>query len=155
MRLGVIAVLVLTTVALLSMSSVLVKVYAQTPQSEQSKPIKCQTGALIGYGGTIFGLADVCTNANSIDVDITTNYIPQPGKVFEAWLVDDFSKGSDYALSMGKILNSGGLRFQEVMNNATTYTDIVVTQEPTGDLSPLPSWSNAVAQTWLLPPFGQ
>ena len=95
------------------------------------------------------------TNGNLIDVDITTNYIPQPGKVFEAWLVDDFSKGSDYALSMGKILNSGGLRFQEVMNNATTYTDIVVTQEPTGDLSPLPSWSNAVAQTLLLPPFGQ
>ncbi|MGN6632735.1 MAG: hypothetical protein ACTHKP_10940 [Nitrososphaeraceae archaeon] len=41
------------------------------------------------------------------------------------------------------------------MKNATTYTDIVVTQEPTGDLSPLPSWSNALAQTWLLPPFGQ
>ena len=114
-----------------------------------------QTDALIGYGGTIFGLADVCTNGNLIDVDITTNHIPQSGNVFEAWLVDDFSKGSDYALSMGKILNSGGLRFQEVMNNATTYTDIVVTQEPNSDLSPLPSWSNAVAQTWLLPPFAQ
>ena len=60
MQLGVIAVFVLTTVALLLMSSVLVKVYAQTPQIEQSKPIKCQTGALIGYGGTIFGLADLC-----------------------------------------------------------------------------------------------
>jgi len=92
MQLGVIAVFVLTTVALLLMSSVLVKVYAQTPQIEQSKPIKCQTGALIGYGGTIFGLADVCTNGNLIDVDLTTNYIPQPGKVFEAWLVDDFQR---------------------------------------------------------------
>lgn len=151
MRLSVIAAVMLTTLALLVVSSVLVKAYAQ---SAQTKPIKCQTGALIGYGGTIFGLADVCTNGNLIDVDITTNYIPQPGKVFEAWLVDDLSKGSDYALSMGKILNSGSLRFQEVMNNATTYTDIVVTQEPAGDLSPLPSWSNAVAQTWLLPPFG-
>jgi hypothetical protein len=151
MRLSVIAALMLTTLALLVMSSVLVKAYAQ---SEQSKSLKCQTGALIGYGGTIFGLADVCTNGSLIDVDITTNYIPQPGKVFEAWLVDDLSKGSDYALSMGKILNSGILRFQEAMNNATTYTDIVVTQEPAGDLSPLPSWSNAVAQTWLLPPFG-
>ena len=151
MRLSVIAAVMLTTLALLVVSSVLVKAYAQ---SAQTKPIKCQTGALIGYGGTIFGLADVCTNGNLIDVDITTNYIPQPGKVFEAWLVDDLSKGSDYALSMGKILNSGILRFQEVMNNATTYTDIVVTQEPAGDLSPLPSWSNAVAQTWLLPPFG-
>ena len=151
MRLSVVAAVIVTTLALLVMSSVLVKAYAQTAQT---KPIKCQTGALIGYGGTIFGLADVCTNGNLIDVDITTNYIPQPGKVFEAWLVDDLSKGSDYALSMGKILNSGSLRFQEVMNNATTYTDIVVTQEPAGDLSPLPSWSNAVAQTWLLPPFG-
>lgn len=136
MRLSVIAAVMLTTLALLVVSSVLVKAYAQ---SAQTKPIKCQTGALIGYGGTIFGLADVCTNGNLIDVDITTNYIPQPGKVFEAWLVDDLSKGSDYALSMGKILNSGSLRFQEVMNNATTYTDIVVTQEPAGDLSPLPS----------------
>ncbi len=104
MRLSVIAAVMLTTLALLVMSSVLVKAYAQ---SAQTKPIKCQTGALIGYGGTIFGLADVCTNGNLIDVDITTNYIPQPGKVFEAWLVDDLSKGSDYALSMGKILNSG------------------------------------------------
>jgi hypothetical protein len=134
------------------MSSLLAKTYAQ---SVQIKPIKCQTDALLGYGGTIFGLADVCTNGNMIDVGITTNYIPQPGKVFEAWLVDDFSKGSDYALSMGKVLNSGILRFHEVMNNATTYTDIVVTQEPAGDLSPLASWSNAVAQTLLLPPFGQ
>jgi len=155
MRLSVVAAVMLTTLALLAMSSVLVKAYAQTAQSAQIKPIKCQTGALIGYGGTIFGLSDVCTNGNLIDVDVTTNHIPQSGKVFEAWLVDDFAKGSDYALSMGKILNSGGLRFQEVMNNATTYTDIVVTQQPVGDLSPLPSWSNAVAQTWLIPPFAQ
>jgi hypothetical protein len=152
MRLGVIAAFMLTTLALLLMSSVLIKAYAQ---SAQSKPIKCQTGALIGYGGTIFGLADVCTNGNLIDVGLTTNYLPQPGKVFEAWLVDDLSKGSDYALSMGKILNSGTLRFHEIMNNATTYTDIVVTQEPANDLSPLASWSNSVAQTWLIPPFGQ
>lgn len=152
MRLSVITALMLTTLSLLLMSSLLAKTYAQ---SAQIKPIKCQTDALLGYGGTIFGLADVCTNGNMIDVGITTNYIPQPGKVFEAWLVDDFSKGSDYALSMGKVLNSGILRFHEVMNNATTYTDIVVTQEPAGDLSPLASWSNAVAQTLLLPPFGQ
>ncbi|HEY7571786.1 MAG TPA: hypothetical protein VH796_10495 [Nitrososphaeraceae archaeon] len=152
MRLSLITALMLTSLSLLIMSSLLAKAYAQ---STQIKPIKCQTGALIGYGGTIFGLADVCTNGNMVDVGITTNYVPQPGKVFEAWLVDDFSKGSDYALSMGKILNSGILRFHEVMNNPTTYTDIVVTQEPAGDLSPLASWSNAVAQNLLLPPFGQ
>ena len=116
--------------------------------------IKCQTNALLGYGGSIFGLANVCTNGNKIDVDINTNYIPQPGKVFEAWHIDDTYKGSGYMLSMGKLLNSGILHFNQVMINATTYTDIVITQEPAGDLSPLASWSNSVAQTWLLPPFG-
>jgi hypothetical protein len=148
MRLNVIAAFVLATLTLLVSSSVLVKAYAQ------SEPIKCQTNALIGYGGSIFGLADVCTNGNKIDVDISTNYIPHSGKVFEAWLIDGGPKGSGYMLSMGKLLNSGILHFNQVMNNSTTYTDIVITQEPAGDLSPLPSWSNSVAQTWLLPPFG-
>jgi hypothetical protein len=32
---------------------------------------------------------------------------------------------------------------------------IVVTQQPANSHSPLPSWSNSVAQTWLIPPFGQ
>ena len=59
----------------------------------QTEPLKCQRGALIGYGGTVFGLADVCTNGHRIDVDIATNYIPQSGKVFEAWLVDDAFEG--------------------------------------------------------------
>ena len=121
----------------------------------QSNPIKCQTGALIDYGGTIFGLADVCTNGNTIDAYTATNYVPQPGWVFEVWLVDDYYGGSGYALSMGKILGSGTLVFHEVMTNAKTYSDIVISQEPANDLSPLGSWSNSVAQTWLLPPFGQ
>jgi hypothetical protein len=81
--------------------------------------------------------------------------LPQSGKVFEARLIDDASEGSGYALSMGKILASGTLGFQEIMTNAKTNTDIVITQEPANDLSPLASWSNSVAQTWLLPPFGQ
>jgi hypothetical protein len=42
--------------------------------------------------------------------------------------------------------------FQEMMTNANTFTDIVITQEPP---SLLASWSNSVAQTWLIPPFGQ
>ena len=75
--------------------------------------------------------------------------------MFEAWLVDDASKGSGYALSMGKILEDGTLRFHETMTNAKTYTDIVITQEPANDLNLLASWSNSVAETWLIPPFGQ
>ena len=75
--------------------------------------------------------------------------------MFNAWLVDDSGEGSGYALGMGKILESGVLQFKEVMTNARTYTDIVVTQQPADSLSPLPSWSNSVASTWLSPPFGQ
>ncbi len=149
MRLSVTALFVLTALTLPAVSSVLVKAYAQ------SEPLKCQTGALIGYGGTIFGLANVCTNGTAINVDIAANYLPQSGKVFEAWLVDDTHTGSGYALSMGKFTNSGILTFHEIMNNAKTYTDIVITQEPANDLSPLASWSNSVAQTWLISPFGE
>ena len=75
--------------------------------------------------------------------------------MFNAWLVDDGAGGSDYALAMGKILESGNLQFKEVMTNARTYTDIIITQQPADSLSPLPSWSNSVATTWLSPPFGQ
>lgn len=81
--------------------------------------------------------------------------MPESGKVFEAWLVDDYYEGSGYALSMGKILEYGTLEFHGVGHYLKTYTDIIITQEPANDLSPLASWSNSVAQTWLLPPFGQ
>lgn len=130
-------------------SSVIANAYAQ------SEPTKCQTGALIDYGGIVFGLANICTNGYTINVDIATYYQPQSGRVFEAWLVDDAFEGSGYALSMGKILNSRTLSFNEIMTNAKTYTDIVITQELADDPSPLASWSNSVAQTWLIPPFGQ
>ena len=137
------------TMSLIDTSSVMTDAYAQSERAT------CQTGALIGYGGTVFGLANVCTNGYTINVDIATNFQPSSGKVFEAWLVDDAAKGSGYALSMGKILESGTLGFHEVMTNAKTYTDIVITQEPANDLSPLAAWSDAVAQTWLIPPFGE
>ncbi|MGB7959358.1 MAG: hypothetical protein WCF46_05645, partial [Nitrososphaeraceae archaeon] len=69
--------------------------------------------------------------------------MPESGKVFEAWLVDDYYEGSGYALSMGKILESGTLEFHEVMTNAKTYTDIIITQEPANDLNELASWSSS------------
>ena len=122
---------------------------------QAQNPTKCNTNALIGVGGVIFGLANVCTDGYTINVDLTTNFLPKEDWVFNAWLVDDGAGGSDYALAMGKILESGVLQFKEVMTNARTYTDIVVTQQPADSLSPLPSWSNSVATTWLSPPFGQ
>ena len=75
--------------------------------------------------------------------------------MFNAWLVDDGYGGSGYPLVLGKVLDQGTLSFDEIQTNARTWTDIVVTQQPANSLSPLPSWSNSVAQTWLAPPFGQ
>ena len=121
----------------------------------QSERAQCRTRALIGDGGTVFGLANRCTNGHTINVDIATNYLPEVGKGFGAWLVGDYYEGSGYALRMDKILESGTLGFHELMISARTYTDVVITQKPANNLSPLASWSNAVAQTWLIPPFGR
>jgi hypothetical protein len=128
---------------------------ALTNVEAQAEATKCQTGALIGYGGTVFGVANVCTNGYTVNVDLATNYQPKEGWVFNAWLVDDSYEGSGYPLLMGKVLEQGTLSFNQIQTNARTWTDIVVTQQPANSLSPLPSWSNSVAQTWLTPPFGQ
>jgi hypothetical protein len=149
MQKGIIAIIVIAALALAIAPSALANVHAQ------AEAAKCQTGALIGYGGTVFGVANVCTNGYTINVDLATNYLPKEGWVFNAWLVDDNNEGSGYPLVMGKVLNSGTLSFDEIQTNARTWTDIIVTQQPADSLSPLPSWSNSVAQTWLAPPFGQ
>jgi hypothetical protein len=148
MQIGIVAIVVTATLSIALMTPSFDNVRAQEPTT-------CQTNALIGYGGIIFGIANICTNGYTINVDLATNYQPPDGKVFEAWLVDDNSVGSGYALSMGKILESGTLSFNEIMVNAKTYTDILVTAEPEDDLSPLTAWSDSVASTWLAPPFGQ
>lgn len=149
MQKGIITIVVMASLGLAIAPSTLAIVHAQ------AEPTKCQTGALIGYGGTVFGVANVCTNGYTINVDLATNYLPKEGWVFNAWLVDDNYEGSGYPLVMGKVLDSGTLSFDEIQTNARTWTDIVVTQQPADSLSPLPSWSNTVAQTWLSPPFGQ
>ena len=149
MQKGIIAITLVAALGLALAPSALASVQAQ------AEATKCQTGALIGYGGTVFGVANVCTNGYTINVDLATNYLPKEGWVFNAWLVDDSYEGSGYPLVMGKILESGTLSFDEIQTNARTWTDIVVTQQPANSLSPLPSWSNSVAQTWLIPPFGQ
>lgn len=149
MQKGIIAITIIAALGLALAPSALANVHAQAEST------KCQTGALIGYGGTVFGVANVCTNGYTINVDLASNYMPKEGWVFNAWLVDDSYGGSGYPLVMGKMLNTGTLSFDEIQTNARTWTDIVVTQQPADSLSPLPSWSNTVAQTWLTPPFGQ
>ena len=145
---GKIAVLLITVVSLTIASFSFETAHAQNPT-------KCQTNALIGIGGTVFGVANVCTDGYTINVDLTTNYLPKEDWVFNAWLVDDQGGGSGYALVMGKLLENGDLQFSQIQTNARTWSDIVVTQQPADSLSPLPSWSNSVATTWLAPPFGE
>ena len=149
MQKGIIAITLIAALGLAIAPSALANVHAQ------AEATKCQTGALIGYGGTVFGVANLCTNGYTINVDLATNYQPKEGWVFNAWLVDDSYEGSGYPLVMGKVLTQGTLSFDEIQTNARTWTDIVVTQQPADSLSPLPSWSNSVAQTWLVPPMGQ
>ena len=98
MQNSIITTIVLVALGLVGTSSVFTNAYAQT------EPTKCQTGALIGYGGTIFGVANVCTNGYTINVDLATNYLPKEGWVFNAWLVDDRYDCSRYPIVMRKIL---------------------------------------------------
>ena len=114
-----------------------------------------QTGALIGYGGQIFGLVDVVSDGHQTDVKVATNYVPPSGKTYEVWMVDGNYYASGYPLSLGQIDSSGKLKFTENMVNAFTYTDIIVTVEPSDDKDPKPAWSQSVGAYWLTPPFGQ
>ena len=114
-----------------------------------------QTGALVGYGGQIFGLADVTTDGHNTQINVATDFLPPAGKTYEVWLVDGNYYASGYPLSLGQLDSSGNLKFSENMVNSLTYTDIVVTVEPSDDKDPKPAWSNSVAAYWLAPPFGQ
>lgn len=148
MKLGIIAIIlsVVAGVALIPISAQVNNVNAATLP---------QTGALVGYGGRIFGLVDVSSDGHQTEATIATNYIPPSGKVFEAWMVDGGAYASGYPLSLGQITSSGKLKFDEYMVNAYTYTNIVVTVEPSDDKDPKPNWSQQVGVYLLAPPFGQ
>jgi hypothetical protein len=126
----------------------------QTANGQDSAMIS-QTGVLVGYGGSIFGLVNVDSNGHVIDIAASTNYVPQADHVFEAWLVDGNYAASGYALSLGQFIKDGTLTFNENMVNSNTYTDIIVTTEPRNDKDPKPAYSTTVAAYYLTPPFGQ
>ena len=121
-----------------------------TSTTEQS-----QSGALVGYGGQLFGLVDISTNGRTTEVNIATDFLPPPGKVFEAWLVDGGGGASGYPLSLGQLFPSGTLKFDEHLVNAYTYTDLIITVEPVNDLDPGGAWSQTVGAYLLASPFGK
>jgi hypothetical protein len=114
-----------------------------------------QQGILVGYGGQVFGVANVASNGHSTRVDLITDFVPNPDMVFEAWLVDGNYAASGYPLSLGQFIKDGTLQFDENLVNSNTYTDIMVTMEPRDDLDPKPAWSNAVGAYYLASPFGK
>jgi hypothetical protein len=122
---------------------------------QASAAMVSQSGALIGYGGQIFGLADVSTDNHRTKINVASDFLPASGKVFEVWMVDANYYASGYPLSLGQIAADGTLKYNENLVYAPTYTDLVVTLEPENDKDPKPAWSQSVAAYWMIPPFGQ
>lgn len=149
MKIGIIAVLI-TSVMGLSLISLSFENAQATNTKEQT-----QTGVLVGYGGRLFGLVHISTNGHTTEVNIASDFLPPPGKIFEAWLVDGGGGASGYPLSLGQLFKSGTLKFNEHMVNAYTYTDLIVTLEPANDLDPGGAWSQTVAAYLLASPFGK
>jgi hypothetical protein len=124
-------------------------------QGNVTGPMFTQSGALVGYGGQIFGLVDVSTNDHKTKVNVASDFLPGPDKVFEVWMVDANYYASGYPLSLGQISPDGTLTYNENLVYSPTYTDLVVTLEPQNDKDPKPAWSQSVAAYWMMPPFGQ
>lgn len=121
----------------------------------QGNATASQSGALLGYGGQIFGLVDLSTNDHWTKINIASDFLPPAGKVFEVWMVDGNYAASGYPLSLGQISPTGTLKYNENLVYAPTYTDLIVTLEPQNDKDPKPAWSQSIAGYWMIPPFGQ
>src|SRR5215208_5256782 len=105
MKFSIVAVLITSVIGLALILLPFENVQA-TGTTEQT-----QTGVLVGYGGQLFGVTDISTNGHAIELNIATDFLPPPGKVFEAWLVDGGGGASGYPLSLGQLFASGTLKF--------------------------------------------
>jgi hypothetical protein len=149
MKFSIVAVLITSVIGV-----ALISLPFENAQATNTKE-QTQTGVLVGYGGRLFGLVHISTNGHTTEVNIASDFLPPPGKIFEAWLVDGGGGASGYPLSLGQLFKSGTLKFNEHMVNAYTYTDLIVTLEPTNDLDPGGAWSQTVAAYLLAEPFGK
>ncbi len=149
MKFSIVAVLITSVIGVTLISLPFENAQA-TSTTEQT-----QTGVVVGYTGQPFGVADISTNGRTTEVAIATDFLPPPGKVFEAWLVDGGGGASGYPLSLGQLFSSGTLKFDEHLVNAYTYSDLIITVEPANDKDPGGAWSQTVGAYVLASPFGQ
>ncbi|HZB17027.1 MAG TPA: anti-sigma factor [Nitrososphaeraceae archaeon] len=149
MKFSIVAVLITSVIGVALISLPFENAQA-TSTTEQT-----QSGGIVGYGGQLFGLVDISTNGRTTEVSIATDFLPPPGKVFEAWLVDGGGGASGYPLSLGQLFSSGTLKFDEHLVNAYTYSDLIITIEPANDLDPGGAWSQTAGAYLLASPFGQ
>ena len=125
-----------------------------TVLGQDESPVE-QTYVLMGFGGKVFGLAQVEADGRNLSVHISTPYVPSENREFEAWLIDDLRPGSGYYQSLGPITQNGTLSYENDLMNPYTFTHITVTSEPANDLDPRASTSNTQGILMLAPPFRQ
>jgi len=101
-------------------------------------------------GGEKVGTVTITPAEHTLTIIGNMTTAPAQGKVFEGWLVD--AGGSEYQLSLGEFQNDGTLRYHETLVNPYTYSQFVVTEEPSEDADP--NAAAAFAGTDLQAPFG-
>jgi hypothetical protein len=117
--------------------------------------ISDQTDIIVGPNAEVFGFANIQSDGHSLSIKGTANYIPPEGTVFEVWLLDGGSVGSEYALNIGQIKRDLTFSYDAYLVNPFTYTDLFVTIEPENDPDPNPATSVTAGVSPLNVPFGQ
>ena len=112
------------------------------------------SGIIVGREGSVFGLVDIDSDGDKLNISGVVNYIPPTDKVFEIWLYDGNYRASGYPLSVGMVEN-GTFSLESTQVYPYTYTDLFVTLEPQDDKDPKPAYSDQVGIYPLSPPYGQ
>ena len=86
------------------------------------------------YGGEKLGTVLIVPKEHVLSVTANMRSQPANGTVYEGWLVDD--GGSGYMLSLGEFSKNGTLTYNDQMVNPYTYTQFIVTEEPSEDPDP-------------------
>ncbi len=105
------------------------------------------------FGGAVVGSFEIEWDDNDLDIEVEVDISAPEGYVLEGWLVDPIPLGgTGYKLSLG-LLDDGELEFEQSLVNPFTYSFLVITMEPAGDLDP--NAGAPVAGAHLAAPFGQ